>query len=392
MGFFNNVLPLSFQVDPSLRFGEFMRYVKQELIAVMSHQQIPFERLVSEPEFVERAQGVGLYQALFSFQDARERPRDIGGLAHRQMHLPQRGATDDLGIWLMDKPQRPGRRRGLQRRHLPARDRRRLQGALHGAAAPGGPAAGRDAGGDLLAGRLGERGLPAAPGRRRGTGAHRSRDRGRAAGAGTAGAAPARAGQAGADLGQRAGIDVNDIRANDNFFDLGGDSLLAMRVVQQAEQVMGFRVEPRRYVFESLGQLASAAAGTAIEAASAQAADSGAKRGGLLGRVLGLGPQGLKESAMTTVQLPSSMHCRLWQVDLDATPAPQAVASLSEAEWERARRFVFKRDRNRFIAAHAALRETLSAQCGIPASMLEFALGPFGKPEPGRARAGCAST
>jgi 4'-phosphopantetheinyl transferase len=83
---------------------------------------------------------------------------------------------------------------------------------------------------------------------------------------------------------------------------------------------------------------------------------------------------------MTTVQLPSSMHCRLWQVDLDATPAPQAVASLSEAEWERARRFVFKRDRNRFIAAHAALRETLSAQCGIPASMLEFALGAFGKP------------
>ena len=83
---------------------------------------------------------------------------------------------------------------------------------------------------------------------------------------------------------------------------------------------------------------------------------------------------------MTTVQLPASMHCRLWQVDLDATPAPQAVASLSEAEWERARRFVFKRDRNRFIAAHAALRETLSSQCGIPASMLEFALGPFGKP------------
>ncbi|MDM0105326.1 4'-phosphopantetheinyl transferase superfamily protein [Variovorax sp. J22R24] len=84
---------------------------------------------------------------------------------------------------------------------------------------------------------------------------------------------------------------------------------------------------------------------------------------------------------MTISQLPaSSSHWRLWQVDLDSTPAPQAVAALSEAEWERARRFVFKRDRNRFVAAHAALRETLSAQCGIPASMLDFALGPFGKP------------
>lgn len=83
---------------------------------------------------------------------------------------------------------------------------------------------------------------------------------------------------------------------------------------------------------------------------------------------------------MTITQLPSSAHCRLWQVDLDATPAPQAVASLSEAEWERARRFVFRRDRNRFVAAHAALRETLAAQCGTPASLLEFQHGAFGKP------------
>ena len=86
-----------------MRFGEFMRYIKQELISVMDHQQIPFERLAREPEFVERAQGVGLYQALFSFQDARERPHAVGGLADRQVHLLQQGATDDLGLWLMEK-------------------------------------------------------------------------------------------------------------------------------------------------------------------------------------------------------------------------------------------------------------------------------------------------
>ena len=61
------------------------------------------------------------------------------------------------------------------------------------------------------------------------------------------------------------GIDVNDIRASDTFFDLGGDSLLAMRVIQQAEKVMGFRIEPRRYVFENLGQLAVIASGTALD-------------------------------------------------------------------------------------------------------------------------------
>lgn len=72
--------------------------------------------------------------------------------------------------------------------------------------------------------------------------------------------------------------------------------------------------------------------------------------------------------------------CQLWQVDLDATPAPADVACLSDAEWERARRFVFRRDRERFIAAHAALRRILSMRSGISAALLEFEQGEFGKP------------
>jgi len=52
-------------------------------------------------------------------------------------------------------------------------------------------------------------------------------------------------------------IQLSDIQPSDNFFDLGGDSLLAMRVIQLAEQALGFRTAPRRYVFETLGQLAS---------------------------------------------------------------------------------------------------------------------------------------
>jgi acyl carrier protein len=286
MGFFNNVLPLSFQIDRSLRFGEFMRYVKQELIAVMSHQQIPFERLVSEPEFVERAQGVGLYQALFSFQDARERPRDIGGLQHRQMHLPQRGATDDLGIWLMDKPN------GLEgavvynadiyKRETGAAFMERYlellrlvaqqpDATLEAIAAPAGSASA------VYLQRLAADEAPAPTA------------------AQTVAARPPQTQAQVLLLPEQAklaqiwasalSIDVNDIRANDNFFDLGGDSLLAMRVIQQAEQVMGFRVEPRRYVFEGLGQLASAAAGTALDAMAAVPATNESRRGGLLGRV-----------------------------------------------------------------------------------------------------------
>ncbi len=83
---------------------------------------------------------------------------------------------------------------------------------------------------------------------------------------------------------------------------------------------------------------------------------------------------------MSIVQLPSVARCRLWRVDLDAAPPADAAACLSEEEWERARRFVFARDRKRFVAAHAALRSVLSAETGIPGAYLDFSTGAFGKP------------
>jgi len=83
---------------------------------------------------------------------------------------------------------------------------------------------------------------------------------------------------------------------------------------------------------------------------------------------------------MSIVQIPSVAHCQLWRVDLDVAPGPEASACLSDEEWERAHRFVFARDRHRFVAAHSALRGVLSAHTGIPGAFLDFAHGAFGKP------------
>jgi acyl carrier protein len=202
------------------------------------------------------------------------------------MHLPQRGATDDLGIWLMDKPN------GLEgavvynadiyKRETGAAFMERYlellrlvaqqpDATLEAIAAPAGSASA------VYLQRLAADEAPAPTA------------------AQTVAARPPQAQAQVLLLPEQAklaqiwasalSIDVNDIRANDNFFDLGGDSLLAMRVIQQAEQVMGFRVEPRRYVFEGLGQLASAAAGTALDAMAAVPATNESRRGGLLGRV-----------------------------------------------------------------------------------------------------------
>ncbi|WP_219216181.1 non-ribosomal peptide synthetase [Variovorax boronicumulans] len=52
------------------------------------------------------------------------------------------------------------------------------------------------------------------------------------------------------------GLDVNDIHSGDNFFALGGQSVLAMHVIQQAEELLGLRTEPSRYLSETLAQLA----------------------------------------------------------------------------------------------------------------------------------------
>jgi acyl carrier protein len=52
------------------------------------------------------------------------------------------------------------------------------------------------------------------------------------------------------------GVQRDAIALRDNFFDLGGDSLQASRVVIAFHRVGGVRLEARRMIFETLGQIA----------------------------------------------------------------------------------------------------------------------------------------
>lgn len=90
---------------------------------------------------------------------------------------------------------------------------------------------------------------------------------------------------------------------------------------------------------------------------------------------------------MTTtrpVPLPSTgiaaSVCAVWRIDLDQPPTEAMRARLSPAERARAERFVFERDRNRHVVAHAALRELLARRTGRHGVLLDMVETTHGKP------------
>ncbi len=84
--------------------------------------------------------------------------------------------------------------------------------------------------------------------------------------------------------------------------------------------------------------------------------------------------------ALDPVVTPCARAIAVWQVDLNAQPSTSESACLSAAEWQRAHRFVFERDRLRFIAAHTALRHILGEHLHQAPAALGFTEGPHGKP------------
>jgi 4'-phosphopantetheinyl transferase len=67
-------------------------------------------------------------------------------------------------------------------------------------------------------------------------------------------------------------------------------------------------------------------------------------------------------------------------LDVGRTATAAAAAVLSKDELERANRFVFQRDRDRFIVARAGLRRLLAQRLGLAANAIRFEYGVHGKP------------
>lgn len=70
----------------------------------------------------------------------------------------------------------------------------------------------------------------------------------------------------------------------------------------------------------------------------------------------------------------------MWLVSLRQTPSAALLGLLSEGERARADRFRTQRLRNRYVAAHAAVRLLGERRHGIPAASQRFECNAFGKP------------
>jgi thioesterase domain-containing protein/aryl carrier-like protein len=102
MGYFNNLLPMQIEIAPEEPFSELVARVRAAAVEIFAHPDVPLEHLSRELSTAVGKSGSVLYQALFSFQDARQRVRQWGRLAHSRFPVFQRGATEDLGMWFVE--------------------------------------------------------------------------------------------------------------------------------------------------------------------------------------------------------------------------------------------------------------------------------------------------
>ncbi|MCK9538942.1 amino acid adenylation domain-containing protein [Dokdonella sp.] len=252
MGLFTNLLPLPLDLDPASRFLDLVGAVRQVVLDGFAHPDVQLDDLLRERDLRAAVGTTQLYQAQFSYQDARQRIVDWGGLAQTQIPIFQRGTSEDLSLWLLEHNN--GMLGGaiynadtldattVQRLcadYLDLLDRV-LAHPEQSIAALAAPGAGQQ--------RMPE---PAAP-------APAPAAQGGATPAAPAPAdAPASAAECFlADLWAEL-IGVPRVGLRDNFFDLGGHSLLAVEMASRVERRTGVRLNLLRIASTTLAGLAA---------------------------------------------------------------------------------------------------------------------------------------
>lgn len=105
MGLFTNLLPLPLDVDPGLDFAALVSKVRAVVLDSFASPDVQLEDLMREPGMRALAGRTHFYQAQFSYQDARDRICEWGGLIQKQIPLFQRDVSEDLSVWFLENAQ-----------------------------------------------------------------------------------------------------------------------------------------------------------------------------------------------------------------------------------------------------------------------------------------------
>lgn len=249
MGFFVNALPLRFPA-PATTLDAWIEHVGQVAAEGFGAPDVPIEALVRELHAPRDPSRPALFQSMFSYQDTRGRPESWGELRHERFAVPITGASHELSLWCVETP------KGLELVFTYSTDlfdaarvaawvdefEAALSKLVHAppAAALGSLWGDADAMETLLAGVWREL------------------------------------------------LGVDDVGPDDNFFDRGGHSLLALTMVSRVELASGKRLPLLRVGDSSLRALAAMLREDAAAPAPAAGPASGAKSlGGWLRRLVG---------------------------------------------------------------------------------------------------------
>ncbi len=104
MGFFVNTLVLRTEVSGDLAFRDLLQRVKEVCLGAYAHQDMPFERLVSELAPERDLSRTPLFQVMFILQNAPQESLALPGLKLRGMSAEGVTVKFDLMLTLMDHP------------------------------------------------------------------------------------------------------------------------------------------------------------------------------------------------------------------------------------------------------------------------------------------------
>lgn len=278
MGYFTGLLPLRVQVDPGQSFPELVRAVRSVVLDSFAAPDIRLEDLTRELNLRGDGGGSMMYQALFSYQDIRDRPTRWGDIAHSRIEVVQPGATEDLGLWFVETQRglvgNLGYNADILEQASIQRLRDRYLRLLEAIAAD--PAQGIDA----LAATCEQ-----ADRRSEAAEAVDAVPDATAAGAVVTPLPVADAGDADRNAGdprERYLLGLwkellgGQVAPTDNFFDLGGNSMLAIQMAERVEKETGYRIKLMRLAVQSAAQIA----------ADLPRLDPGAQAQGLGGRLM----------------------------------------------------------------------------------------------------------